>query len=55
MTAIIGKLSEFDAGKELVLSYIERTQLFFEANNIEGKGSSCICQHSGSKNVRAPT
>ena len=32
--AIIGTLSEFDSGEELVSAYVERAQLFFEANSI---------------------
>ena len=33
-TALIGKLDEFDAANESLSDYVERAQLFFEANDI---------------------
>lgn len=35
MTATIGKLSEFSPEKETISSYLERVELFFDANGIE--------------------
>ena len=35
MTATIGKLSEFSPEKEKISSYLERVELFFDANGIE--------------------
>ena len=32
---IIGRLTEFDSCEEQISSYIERAQLFFDANSIE--------------------
>ena len=47
--AIIGKLSEFDSSEELVSSYIERAQLFFEANNIDDKKVAIFLSSVGAK------
>ena len=47
--AIIGRLSDFDSSEELVSSYAERTQLFFDANNIDDKKVAVLLSSIGAK------
>ena len=47
--AINGRLAEFDSSEELVSSYIERAQLFFDANNIDDKKVAVFLSSVGAK------
>ena len=48
--ATIGKLAEFDPGSDTVTAYVERTQLFLEANEIaEAKHAAVLLSAIGAK------
>ena len=49
----VGRLTEFDASSDSVAAYVERTQLFFEANSIEeGKQVAVFLSAIGPKTYK---
>ena len=50
-----GQLHEFDAENETVTAYLERAELYFDANDVadDRKEGPCLTQHHWSQDVRA--